>query len=98
MFFCFNLNAQTDNTNLNTQLNSLRTAFIDKDFDVVADYTYPKVVALMGGKEKMVEVSAASIAKMESQNFILKSISYEDPSEFMNIMVIHNVCLHRQLS
>ncbi len=86
LWICFiglNLSAQTDNENLNTQLENMRSAFMEKDFAIVADYTYPKVLEMMGGKENMIEVSAASIAKMESQNFIVKSISYEKPSEFL---------------
>ncbi len=78
-----NLSAQTDNENLNTQLENMKSAFMEKDFALVADYTYPKVLEMMGGKEKMVEVVSASVAKMESQNFFFKSIAYKNSSDLM---------------
>lgn len=82
-FLSVNLSAQTDNETLNTQLNAMKTAFMDKDYSLIAKHTYPKIVEMMGGKEKMVEVTSTTMAKMESQNFIFKSITFKDPSELM---------------
>jgi hypothetical protein len=82
-FLSFNLSAQTDNKDLDTQLETMKTAFMEKDYATFVDFTYPKVIEMMGGKEKMVETTSASIAKMESQNFIISSIAFKDPSELM---------------
>ena len=80
---CISLNAQTKNENLNEQLNTLKTAFMEKDYSVLADYTFPKLVEKMGGKEKMVETTLNATKKMESQGFIFKKITFTDASSFM---------------
>jgi hypothetical protein len=76
------LSAQTDNENLNEQLLHLKNAFLEEDFSTVADYTFPKIIEMMGGKEKMVEVTKNTFSKMKSQGFILDEISFKDSSNF----------------
>jgi hypothetical protein len=78
-----NLSAQTANDNLNEQLLNMKNAFLEEDFSTVADYTFPKIIEMMGGKDKMVEVSKATFSKMKSQNYIVANISFKDPSEFL---------------
>lgn len=76
------LEAQTENENLNNQLNTMRTSFLDKDYSVVADYTYPKVIEMMGGKSAMIEATTNSMEQMESQGFTFLDISFKDASQF----------------
>jgi len=82
-FVSFNLLAQTENNNLNEQLSEMKTAFENKDYSVIADYSYPKIVDMMGGKEKMIEVTTNSMEKMESQGFVIEELSFKDASGFM---------------
>jgi len=79
-----NVTAQTDNENLNEQLNTMKTAFMNKDFAAVADFTYPKLIEMVGGKEKMIEMTQYTYTKMESQGFILKNLSFKDSSDLFN--------------
>ncbi len=75
--------AQSDNKNLNDQLENMRKAFIAKDYGVVADFTYTKVLEKMGGKEKMIAATSNSISKMESTGFVIEKISFKDPTKFL---------------
>jgi len=81
-FISFNLEAQTDNINLNNQLKAMSSAFLEDDYSIVADYTYPKILEMMGGKEAMIETTKESISKMKSQGFSFLDISFKDPSTF----------------
>jgi hypothetical protein len=82
-FLGLNLQAQTDNKNLNTQLETMKTAFLSKDYAIVADLTFPKVLDMMGGKDKMIEVTASTISSMEEQGFKFESIAFKAPSNFL---------------
>lgn len=85
VLFCIlalNIFAQTDNKNLNTQLNAMKDGFMNKDYAAIADFTYPKVVEMMGGKENMIKTTEQTMEKMASQGFVFESISFEDPSNF----------------
>jgi hypothetical protein len=82
-FIGLNLQAQTDNKNLNEQLETMRSAFMDKDYSVLAEYTYPKVVEMMGGKENMIEATSSTMAQMEAQGFVFEKLSFKDASDFL---------------
>jgi hypothetical protein len=83
-FIALSVCGQTDNKNLNEQLGIMKEAFMSKNYDTFADYTFPKVIDMMGGKEKMVNTTKNTIEKMESQGFVIESIAFENPSDFYN--------------
>jgi hypothetical protein len=93
-FLSFSLTAQTNNDNLNEQLSEMKTAFENNDYSVIIDYSYPKLVNMMGGKEEMIKATTNSMKKMESQGFVIEELSFKDPSEFME----HNGDLQTTIS
>jgi hypothetical protein len=76
------LQAQTKNENLNTQLKSMSSAFLDGDYKVMAEYTYPKVLEMMGGKEAMIQATESTMSQMKSQGFTFLDITFKDPGKF----------------
>lgn len=75
--------AQTDNENLNTQLNKMRDYFLAEDYDSFINYTYPKIIEMAGGKSNMTNAVEVSIAKMKEQGFSIVGIVYGSPSKLL---------------
>lgn len=63
---------------LRTQAEECNRAFIEGDFGRLADLTHPKLVTLLGGREKLVEYLRKSVAEMKADGF--EPLSYA-PSE-----------------
>jgi hypothetical protein len=66
---------------LKAKVESLNRALIDGDFGKVVDMTHPKIVRLMGGRDKVIALMSTGIKEMTSQGFALDSVAVEDPSE-----------------
>jgi hypothetical protein len=52
---------------------------MEGDFERLADFTHPKVVELMGGREKMAEFVRKGMADMKTQGF--ETLSYTPAAE-----------------
>ncbi len=57
------------------------SAFLSGDFEALLDGTYPRILELVGGREKMLAVLKSEVAKWEAQK--IKMVSYEvgEPGE-----------------
>lgn len=75
--------AQTDNEHLNAQLGKMKTFFLAEDYENFANYTYPKVIEMMGGKSNMVMVTKQSMDAIKNEGFVVTEISHKDPSDFL---------------
>lgn len=82
LILSLSLQAQTDNENLNGDLEAMSSAFLDEKYEVIADYTYPKILEMMGGKEAMVKATQSTMSQMKSQGFTFLEINFKDPSPF----------------
>jgi len=63
------------------KVEEIANAVIKEDFPKVADLTHPKVVELMGGREKMISAMESGIKDMKSRGLALRSAKVEDPSD-----------------
>ena len=59
----------------------MSSVFLEDDYKLMAEYTFPKVVEMMGSKENMVETTKNTMTKMESQGFTIESLSYTNSSD-----------------
>lgn len=75
--------AQSSNPNLNAQLEQMKTYFLAEDFDNFANYTYPKILELMGGKTNLVQASQQSMQQMKSEGFEVLDLQFKDASGFL---------------
>lgn len=76
--FAFQLNAQADKATIKAKANEVAEATVNSDWETVAKYTYPKIIQLMGGKEKMKEIM---LGMMQQQQITFESAEIGDPSE-----------------
>ncbi len=78
------VSGQTSNQSLNSQLREMRKFFLAEDYHAFADYTYPKVIEMMGGKERMIQATESSMNQMKSEGYQIKDIDYKDASGFLS--------------
>lgn len=80
---------QTKNANyastIKEQGEKMAASFMQQDFNSFANYNYPKVVEMMGGKEKMVEVLESGIKSMQEQGSTFLNVTVGDPSDVITI-------------
>ncbi|HZV07463.1 MAG TPA: hypothetical protein VE999_20430 [Gemmataceae bacterium] len=60
--------------------NEIAQATVKGDFEKIADFTYPKVVDQMGGREKMVTAMKTGYKEMKSRGIEFRSAKVEDAS------------------
>lgn len=75
--------AQTENKNLNSQLGKMKNFFLAGDFENFANYTYPKIIEMMGGKSNMVKATKKGMAKMKNDGFTFTDLNFKNPSKFL---------------
>ena len=76
--------AQTENDNLNSQLGEMKKFFLAGDYENFANYTYPKVIEMSGGKANMVKVIKQEMDKMKNDGFSFIDLNFKNPTEFLN--------------
>ena len=75
--------AQTENKNLNSQLGEMKKFFLNEDYKNFANYTYPKVIKMMGGKSNMVKATEQGMNKMKNDGFSFTNLNFKNPSEYL---------------
>lgn len=73
--------AQSENTQLNKQLSEMREYFLAEDYDSFANFTYPKIIEMMGGKQNMVNLTKQAIDGLKAQNISFAALNYADASQ-----------------
>lgn len=61
-----------------SQADEAAQATVKSDWGKLADLTHPKVVEMMGGRDKMVERMTASMKAMKDKGFVFNSAKVED--------------------
>jgi hypothetical protein len=69
---------------LTTQARIMADALISSDYATLADYTYPKVVQMMGGKQKMVKLMDSLFLAYKTEGIAFTEINFEPPSSLLN--------------
>jgi hypothetical protein len=59
------------------------TALKKEDYAKVVDLTYPKVVELTGGREKMIGALEAGMKQLKEKGFAFHSVEVGEPGEFL---------------
>jgi hypothetical protein len=63
------------------KVEEINRALIKEDFAKVADLTHPRVVKLMGGRDKMIATLATGMKAMKAQGFAPRSAKVDEPSD-----------------
>ena len=69
-----NTSKAQDTLKIKQSAQLMANAFANSDFDALLDYTYPKVVAMGGGKEKMKVTISNAMNQMKAQGITFRSI------------------------
>lgn len=87
LFFCFcgRMHSQTKNQDLNHQLGLMRKYFLEKNYNQYADFVYPKVYELLGGKSRMIQMTKSAVDKMEKDGFRFIDLKFRSPSGFITL-------------
>jgi hypothetical protein len=66
------------------QAGELETALSNKDYAKVIDLTYPKVVEVGGGREKLLAAMSSEMKSMEAEGVSLLSSTASPPNQFVS--------------
>ncbi|WP_157579348.1 hypothetical protein [Polaribacter vadi] len=61
----------------------MKNFFLTGDFENYANYTYPKIIEMMGGKSNMIKVTKQGMTKMKNNGFTFTDLNFKNPSEFL---------------
>jgi hypothetical protein len=70
--------------NLTVQAKQLETALANKDYAKVIDLTYPKIVEVGGGREKLLAGMTNEMKTMEAEGVVLLSSTASAPTQFVS--------------
>jgi hypothetical protein len=77
--------ATTDNyPSLAVQAKEVNDALLRKDYQKVLDLTYPKVIELAGGRDKMLATMTKELKDIEAEGVTLISSSAGTPTQFLH--------------
>ena len=71
---------RTARDNAKRQADESAAAFLAGDYARLADFTYPKLVGLLGGREKFAAFVEQQMRAMKEDNFEVISFTVGDPS------------------
>ena len=83
IFICSFSFAQTENENLNSQLGEMKELFLAENYEDYANYAYPKIIEMMGGKSNMVKGTKQLIDKMKNEGFSFIDVNFKNPTGFL---------------
>lgn len=64
---------------------TMAQALLKKDYNSFVPFTYPKLIEMMGGKEKMVAQITKEFNQMNADGFDFLNITFGNPSEIITI-------------
>ncbi|MFD0767058.1 hypothetical protein ACFQZI_19530 [Mucilaginibacter lutimaris] len=64
------------------QATVVANALLKSDYKTVVDHTYPKAVAMAGGKQKMLQMITAGINQMKAQGFVFEKATIGEAGNF----------------
>jgi hypothetical protein len=91
-FVFIQCNGQTENsdttnysTTIKEQAEQMAKALLQKDFDTYKKFTSPKMDAIFGGEEKMIESLKNGLSQLESQGMQFLNVTFGEPT---NVIVV----------
>src|SRR5260221_6208895 len=69
---------------LATQAKEMNDAFARKDYERFADFTYPKVIELAGGRDQMLKGIPQQLKEMEAEGVVILSSTTGSPTQFVH--------------
>ena len=83
LWYIPNISAQTDNLQINLQLNMLKQSLLSKDYEVYTFMMYEGVLQEFGSRQEAVSFIKANFEILENQGFIVKDLIFTDISDII---------------
>ncbi len=64
---------------LGVQATAMNQAFLAKDYETFATFVNPKLIEVMGGKQRFLSVTREGMKGIESEGWVLTGITFEKP-------------------
>ena len=74
-----------DHENIKRQAQELGDAMIKRDFNRAADLTHPKLIEMLGGRDRFISQSKESMKEMEAQQWRIVSIAIGEPRDIVEV-------------
>jgi len=71
-----------DTTVVKEQANIMARAVLKGDYKTLVDHMYPRLVTMMGGKEKMLAQANAGMAQLKAQGIVFENAKAGSPGKF----------------
>ena len=68
---------------IKAQAERMGQLLLKKDFKSFMKFTYPKIIDMIGGQEKMIQIMEKGSIEMESEGTGVLSVNFGDPSEIL---------------
>ena len=72
---------KVDTSKVEELARAVGKAVLDGDYAKVADFSHPKIVEVMGGKDKMIEQTKAVMDAVKAQGFAIKEYTVGKPAD-----------------
>jgi hypothetical protein len=69
--------------NIKEQADKMGQSLLKKDYKGFAVYTYPKILAMMGGEDKMIEFLEKSAKEMAAEKMSISKVTFGEPSSII---------------
>ncbi len=66
------------------QAEIMAKLLLEKDFSSFTKFTYPKIVEMLGGKQKMIDILKRNSKEMLSKGIDFKNVTIDEPSRIFN--------------
>ncbi len=70
-------------SNLKEQAGKMGTAFVNGEYKIFANYTYPLILKSIGGASKMEAMLNKATSDMKAQGMIIGNITFDEPSKIL---------------
>ena len=80
-----NINSNNLESNLKSSAQTMGQLFIENKLTEYVKFVHPKIIDMLGGQDKMIEVLNKSIKQIESEGFTFKNVTIGDPSKIITV-------------
>lgn len=80
-FCCVSSIGQVDNVRMKNQAEETAKALLNDDYETLIKFTYPKVIKLIGGKEKMISIIKKGKFEMNDQGISFEKVDIGEPGK-----------------
>ena len=71
-------------TKISESGKKMSEAIIANDYETLADFTYPVIIEMMGGRTNMIQATEDAISQMRNQGYVVSKIKFGKPENIFD--------------